>query len=82
MFAGIGSLLGLRIADILKEKISPVALFVRDQTRVVFLRTGMDGPKKAAAYEAVDRFLEVSNFTSLVAHCVHSKMLIIKAKRI
>jgi len=58
MFAGIGSLLGLRIADILKEKISPVALFVRDQTRVVFLRTGMDGPKKAAAYEAVDRFLE------------------------
>ena len=60
MYAGIGSLLGLRIADLIKEKISPVALFVRDQTRVVFLRTGMDGPKQAAACEAVDRFVQVS----------------------
>ena len=59
MYAAIGSLLGLRITDLLREKISPVALFVRDQARVVFLRTAMDGPKKAAAYEAVDRFVQV-----------------------
>ena len=60
MYAGIGSLIGLRITDLIKEKITPVALFVRDQTRVVFLRTAiMEGPKKAAAYEAVDRFVQV-----------------------
>ncbi len=61
MYAGVGSLLGLRIVDLVKQKVSPVALFVRDQARVVFLRTSaMDGSKKAAAYEAVDRFVTVS----------------------
>ena len=59
MYAGIGSLIGLRLVDLIKEKVTPVALFVRDQTRVVFLHTRMEGPKKAAAYEAVDRFLQV-----------------------
>lgn len=58
MYAGIGSLIGLRLVDLIKEKVTPVALFVRDQTRVVFLHTRMEGPKKAAAYEAVDRFLQ------------------------
>ena len=60
MYAGIGSLVGLRIVDLVKESVSPVALFVREQAKVVFLRTKMDGPKKAAGYEAVDRFVEVS----------------------
>lgn len=73
MYAGIGSLIGLRVADLIKEKISPVALFVREQTRVVFLRTGeMDGPKKAAAYEAVDRFVQVSHvFMTIVIALIH-----------
>ena len=59
MYAGIGSLLGLRVVDLIKEKISPVALFVREQTKVVFLRTGMDGPKKSAGFGAVDMYVEV-----------------------
>eukprot|EP00795_Rhopilema_esculentum_P011879 gene11879-2429_t len=60
MYAGIGSLLGLRIVDVIKEKISPVALFIREQTKVVFLRTAvMDGPKKSAGFGAVDMYVEV-----------------------
>ncbi|XP_065071527.1 ribose-5-phosphate isomerase-like isoform X1 [Rhopilema esculentum] len=59
MYAGIGSLLGLRIVDVIKEKISPVALFIREQTKVVFLRTAvMDGPKKSAGFGAVDMYVE------------------------
>ncbi len=65
MFAGTGSILGLKIVDLVKRKVSPAAWFVREQVeRVVLLRTytnaGMDEPKKAAAYEAVDRFVTVS----------------------
>eukprot|EP00794_Sanderia_malayensis_P005660 gene5660-6356_t len=85
MFAGIGSLGGLRVVDLLRQKVaSPVALFVREQARVVFLRTSstpatMEASKKAAAYEAVDRFVTDNQKIGIGSGSTIARQLIVDA---
>ena len=45
--------------NLVRRKVQPSVWFVKGQARVVVSQVGMDAAKKAAGYEAVERFVQV-----------------------